>query len=57
MMGINTPAKWDEEFHGQFYRWLGELITWGGKDGGGIQASRLCQLVLRIEEVWKKGKR
>ena len=36
MMGINTGAKWDEEFHGQFYRWLGEVITWGGKDGGGI---------------------
>jgi hypothetical protein len=30
------------------------LIDGGGRHGGGIQASRLCQVVVRIEQEWRK---
>ncbi|KAH6867692.1 RecQ helicase [Thelonectria olida] len=32
----------------KLYEWLGGLVEWGGRAGGGIQASRICQVVTRL---------
>jgi hypothetical protein len=52
---VGERVDWgDYQFYRYLYSWLGELIEWGGRQGGGIQASRLCQVVIRIEQEWRK---
>ena len=51
MMGEKIEVS-DKEQMSRIYGWLGELVEWGGKAGGGMQASRLCQVVIRLDRLW-----
>lgn len=53
MMGLEKVdmGRWQEVK--MVYEWLGQLIEWGGRRGGGIQASRICQVIVRLERWYK----
>lgn len=46
MMGLDGLDVQDWRQMAKLYAWLGELVEWGGRTGGGIQASRMCQVVV-----------
>lgn len=48
MMGLDEIDLQDWQQMVRLYKWLGELVEWGGRVGGGIQASRICQVVTRL---------
>ncbi len=41
----------DAEQMDKLYGWLGQLVEWGGR-AGAMQASRLCQVVTRLNRKW-----
>lgn len=52
MMGVEDLDATDAEDMAKVYTWLGEMVEWGGRVGGAIQASRMCQVVTRLEKEW-----
>lgn len=52
MMGVEDIVATDADDMAKVYAWLGEVVEWGGRVGGAIQASRMCQVVIRLEREW-----
>lgn len=48
MMGSDEVDIRNPKQMAGLYEWLGELVEWGGRAGGGIQASRMCQVVIQM---------